>query len=142
MLTRYTPFERLSGFDRFPKMMEDMWGFSGTEKTAWYPAVDVLETDNELKFVVDLPGLTEKDVSVEIQDDRLTLKGERRFIKDEKKDNYIACERSYGSFMRQFRLDAPVNPNQIKAHFDHGVLNVTVPKIEVTAAKKIPITAK
>lgn len=123
-------------------MMDDMWGLAGSERANWYPPVDVVETDNEIKFVMDLPGLSEKDVTVEIQDDRLTLKGERKFAKDEKKDNYVVCERSHGSFVRQFRLDAPVNPNQIRAQFDHGVLNVTLPKIEVTAPKKIPIVSK
>lgn len=128
--------------DRFSKMMDEMWGLSGFEKTSWYPKVDVVETENELRFHVDLPGLTEKDVTVEVQDDRLILKGERKIAKDEKKDDYVVCERSYGAFQRQFRLDAPVNPNQIKATFEQGVLNVSVPKIEVTAPKKIPISAK
>ncbi|HXH62484.1 MAG TPA: Hsp20/alpha crystallin family protein [Fimbriimonadaceae bacterium] len=141
MLTRYSPFERFTNIDRFGKMMDELWNESGS-RSGWFPSVDVIETDNELKFVADLPGMSEKDVTVEVQDDRLTLRGDRKFTKDEKKDDYVMCERSYGSFQRQFRLDTPVKPKEIKATFEKGVLTVKVPKQPTTEPTKIAIAAR
>jgi HSP20 family protein len=105
------------------------------------PDVDVSETETELKIEADLPGVDERDVEVVLSDGRLTIKGEKRQEKEEKKKDYHLVERSYGSFARSIALPFVADPNQVKASFAKGVLTVTVPKpAEVKAKeKKIPV---
>ncbi len=141
MITRYSPLERFRSVDRFGKMMEELWGASNASTTTWFPAVDVVESEKELKFIADLPGLTEKDVQVELQNGLLTIRGERETFKDEKTDDYVLCERSCGSFERRFAIDASAQPNKIKADFEKGILTVTVPKAQVAKPTKIAISA-
>jgi HSP20 family protein len=140
MITRYSPIERLYSFDRFNKLMEELWGTEGTKRN-WFPAMDAIETEKEIKFVADLPGMTEKDINVELQDNLLTIRGERKSEETQKTQDYVLCERSYGSFERRFTVNASVKPDQVKASFEHGVLTVTVPKLEAPKPKKIAIEA-
>ncbi len=142
MLARYSPFERFKSIDRFGKVMDELWGAGNPSAFTWMPPVDVFETEKEVKFVADIPGLTEKDIDIEVQEDVLCIRGERKYSHEEKKDNCIFCERSYGEFERKFRLDSSVKPAQVKATFEKGVLTVTVPKHEYAEPKKIAITAK
>lgn len=139
MITRYSPIERMYSFDRFNKLMEELWGVGDRSKQTWFPAMDAIETEKEIKFMADLPGMTEKDINVELQDNVLTIRGERKSEETQKTQDYVLCERSYGSFERRFTVDASVKPDQIKASFDHGVLTVTVPKMEAPKPKKIAI---
>ena len=136
MITNLAPIERIRSFEHFNKMMEEMFG--GWTNT-WTPTVDIKETDKELKFICELPGLTEKDVAVEVRDNVLTITGKREFSEEEKKENYVRVERSYGSFQRAFTLNTPVKPEQIHATFKDGLLTVLVPKIEAPLPKKIPV---
>lgn len=135
MITRW-PTERLQSFERFSKMMDDVFGGTGD---VWMPVVDVKETPTELVFVAELPGLLEKDVEVELNGDVLTIRGLRELIREENKDDYVRIERNYGSFKRSFTIDIPVKPDAIQANFKHGLLTVTVPKVENRPAHKIPI---
>lgn len=140
MITRW-PGERLRSFDRFNQMMEDF--INGDElRTSWSPLVDVKETAKELTFEVELPGLQEKDVNVELIGDTLTISGSRETQSEEKKDEYVRIERSYGSFRRSFTLDIPVKREEINATFKNGLLTVTVPKAENRPTQKIAIEAK
>ncbi len=142
MITRYSPLERFRSVDRFGKMMEELWGATNASSSAWFPAVDVVESEKELKFIADLPGLTEKDVQVELQDSVLSIRGARETTKDEKTDDYVLCERSYGSFERRFVVDASAQPNKIKAEFAKGILTVTVPKSQAAKPTKIAISSR
>jgi HSP20 family protein len=119
--------------------MDEMMGPLSAPTQRWFPAVDVIEEENKVKFIADLPGLNEKDVTVEIQDDVLSIRGIRSTAKEERTDNYIVCERSSGTFERRFRLDAGVKQKDIKADFENGVLTVTVPKVVTAEPKKILI---
>ena len=105
------------------------------------PRVDVSETDKEVTVEAELPGVEEKDLDVSLADDVLTIKGEKKQEREEKKDTYRLTERSYGHFHRAMRLPFEPDPKKIKAAFKAGVLTVTVPKPpEVKAkAKKIAI---
>jgi HSP20 family protein len=105
------------------------------------PNVDVCENDKEFVFEVELPGIDEKDVQVTVRDGRLSLKGEKKSERDEKKDTYHLVERSYGSFERSFRLPDSADQEKIEADFNKGVLRIVVPKRAeaVRAEKKIPI---
>jgi HSP20 family protein len=90
--------------------------------------VDTAETEKAYEVTVELPGVEEKDVSVTLNDDVLTVKGEKRTERDETEKNYHLTERSYGAFERSFRLPENVDPGKIAAGFDKGVLKVTLPK--------------
>lgn len=105
------------------------------------PSIDVRETDKELVVEAELPGMDEKDVNVTLHDGVLAIKGEKKAEREEKKDNYHLMERSYGSFERSFRVGDNVDPDQVKATFEKGVLKVTMPKRPeaVKAEKRIPI---
>ena len=139
MITRW-PGERLRSFDRFSKMMEEMIG-ADEFRGAWSPVVDIKETPKELTFVAELPGMLEKDVEVELTGDVLTIRGTREFNTEEKKDDFVRIERSYGSFQRSFTLDIPVKQEEILASFKSGLLTVTVPKAESRLARKIEVKA-
>jgi HSP20 family protein len=96
--------------------------------TAMAPRIDVSEDDREIRVSAELPGVTEKDVDVTLQDDILTIRGERKAEQEDRQRNYHVMERSYGSFMRSLRLPFAVQPDQIQASFENGVLTVTIPK--------------
>ena len=116
--------------------------FGRTEAAATVaPDIDIRENDKEIILEAELPGIDEKDVELVVRDGVLSLKGEKKLERDEKKDNYHLVERSYGSFERSFRLPDSADEAQIKADFNKGVLRVVVPKRAeaVKAEKKIPI---
>jgi HSP20 family protein len=117
------------------------WGSPTTAGTAATPRVDVSETEGEIKIEAEMPGVDEKDVEIVLSDGRLTIKGEKKQEKEEKKKDYHLVERSYGSFARSIGLPFDVDPDQVKASFAKGVLTVTVPKPPEVKAKekKIPI---
>ena len=102
----------------------------GGEGGMLMPHMDVSETDKELKVCAELPGLSEKDIDVRLEDDVLVIRAEKKFERKDEKENYHFMERSYGTFQRALRLPGPVEPEQVKANFENGVLTVTVPKAE------------
>jgi HSP20 family protein len=108
---------------------------------SWRPVVDVVETDTELKVRAELPGLTHEDIELDLQDNVLTLRGEKKREKKDDKENYHCVERCYGSFCRSFSLPTGVKHEDIKATFKDGILEVCLPKAEEAKAKKIAITA-
>ena len=112
------------------------WGPPATAGMAAAPRIDVSETDTELKIEAELPGIDEKDVEVVLSDGRLTIKGEKKQEKEEKKKDYHLVERSYGSFARSIALPFEADPDQVKASFAKGVLTVTVPKPPEVKAKE------
>jgi HSP20 family protein len=102
----------------------------GNEGGILMPHMDVSETDKELKVCAELPGVSEKDVDVRLEDDVLVIRAEKKFERKDEKENYHFMERSYGTFQRALRLPGPVEPEQVQASFENGVLTVTVPKTE------------
>ena len=105
------------------------------------PSMDVAETDKEIEITAELPGLEEKDVQVNVADNVLTIKGEKKSEKEEKDKNYRMFERSYGSFSRTLDLPAGINPDSIKASLSNGVLKVTVPRPAPAQVKKVEVKA-
>lgn len=103
------------------------------------PRMDIAETDKDIEITAELPGLDEKDVQVNISDNVLTIKGEKKAEKEEKDKNYHIVERSYGSFYRALNLPAGVNADAIKANLSNGVLKVTVPKPAAAQPKKVEV---
>ncbi|CFX25194.1 Heat shock protein Hsp20 [Candidatus Filomicrobium marinum] len=92
------------------------------------PQINVSETDKEIMITAELPGVAEKDVDVTLDDDMLTISGEKRLEKKEEKENYHFVERSFGRFQRSLRIPHSVNPDQVKAQVENGVLTITMPK--------------
>jgi len=106
------------------------------------PRVDVTETDKEIEITAELPGLEDKDVQVDVADNVLIIKGEKKAEKDEKDRNYRVYERSYGSLYRALELPSGVDVDAIKASLSNGVLRVTVPKPASTKVKKVEVKTR
>jgi len=104
------------------------------------PAVDILEKDGSLVLQAELPGMNEKEITLKLEENVLTLSGERKFENEEKKDNYRRIERSYGSFSRSFTLPDTADRDKIKAEYKNGVLTVTVPLKDEAKPREVPIT--
>jgi HSP20 family protein len=115
------------------------FGAGSANTTKMLPTMDVAETEKEIEITAELPGLEEKDVQINIADNLLTIRGEKKAEKEEKDKNYRLVERSYGSFERTLELPEGVNPDAIKASIAKGVLRVTVPKPAPAQAKKIEV---
>jgi HSP20 family protein len=107
---------------------------------AFAPRTTVAETDKEYEVQVDLPGIKPEEVHVEMRGNELWLTGERKEEKEEKGKNYHRIEQEYGCFERVIPLPAPVGEDKIKAHYQNGVLKVTVPKSEAVRPKRVPIS--
>lgn len=107
--------------------------------TAWVPSVDVYETENELVIKADLPEIAEKDIDVRIENNTLTVRGERKLEQKVREENYLRMERSYGAFSRSFSLPNTVDTQAIKAEYKDGVLSVTLPKRAESKPKQVKI---
>jgi HSP20 family protein len=135
----FGPFlERVFGTEPFRTDLALPWSEDLSNRT-WKPAVDVKETDEAYVLNAELPGLEKKDIHITLEDNVLTLSGERRFEKETDKDNYHRIERAYGSFTRSFSLGGGVDAEKVQATFKDGVLTMTVPKTEETRPRQIEI---
>jgi HSP20 family protein len=106
----------------------------------WVPAVDVIENESDYTVRADLPGLSEQDIAIELDNDVLTVSGERRSEHEERAGGYLRIERGSGSFHRSLRLPEGIDPESITAGFENGVLEVTVPKPAQRTPRKVAIT--
>lgn len=125
------------GFPSFANMPS----LATTKSDLVLPSMDVTETDKEIEITAELPGLEEKDVQINVADNMLTIRGEKKAEKEEKDKNYRLVERSYGSFERTLQLPDGVNLDAIKANISKGVLTVTVPKPAPAQSKSIEVKA-
>ncbi|HEY5609977.1 MAG TPA: Hsp20/alpha crystallin family protein [Thermoanaerobaculia bacterium] len=144
VLTRFDqwdPFEELAALrTRMDRILART--AEGTLTTAWTPAVDVFETEDAIFLKAELPGLEQKDINVEIQENILTVEGERKLEDKVEEKGYQRIERSYGKFLRSFTLPPNVDPTKIMASFNNGVLDLRVPKKEEAKPKKITVQVK
>lgn len=143
-LVRWSPARELwnmqSEFDRFfNRFLERDAPETSYRLGAWEPAVDISETDEEYLIHADLPGLAKDDVKINYEDGVITIRGEKKQEKEEKKKNYHRTERSYGVFERSFRLPNRVEIGKVEAKFKDGVLELRLPKAEEARPKEIPI---
>ena len=143
--TRLDPFADLMGVrSEINRLFDSVAGHGGFDNTSvfsgdWAPAIDVFENDDKVVIKTELPGLSEKDIEVDILGDTLTIKGEKK-KEDEKKDkHYHRLERVYGSFHRSVTLPAEVTSEEAKATFKNGVLEIEVPKKEESKPKQITV---
>jgi len=107
--------------------------------SAWAPAVDIYETEQELVVKADLPDVDPKDLDIRVENNLLTIRGERKFEKKVNEENYLRVERSFGSFARSFTLANTVNTDAIKAEYQNGVLTLTIPKREEAKPKQVKV---
>ena len=137
-IVRWEPFASLE--DRVNRLFDQ--SFTRTTESdlaAWAPAVDIFETEHELVVKADLPDVPEKDIDVRVENNTLSIRGERKFEKDVNEENYLRVERAYGSFTRSFSLPNTVSPDAIRAEYNNGVLTVHLPKREESKPKQIKI---
>jgi HSP20 family protein len=141
-LTRWEPFCNLSTLQEQMNRFFDDSFFRFAEESAlttWAPAVDIYEDGDNLVLKADLPDINEKDLDLRIENNTLTLRGERKFEKKVNEESYFRVERRYGSFSRSFSLPNTVNSEAIKAEYKSGVLTVVLPKREESKPKQIKV---
>jgi HSP20 family protein len=138
----WDPFLSLRDLLRWDPFREMVPSFPAFEGVTFAPAFDVKETKEAFTFTADLPGIAEKDLQVQLSDNRLTISGKRESEKTEQGDTYYTTERSYGSFTRSFTLPDGLDSEKVRAELKNGVLSVTAPKRPEAQPKKISVTAK
>src|SRR5436309_6118950 len=141
-LARWEPFRGATSLqDHVNRLFNDDFERRGEESslTAWAPAVDIYETEHELVVKADLLEIDPKDLDIRVENNILTIRGERKFEKKVNEDNYLRVERAYGTFSRSFTLSNTVNADAIKAEYQNGVLTLTIPKREEAKPKQIKI---
>lgn len=140
-LIKWDPFREFGAFnERVGNFLGRNWE-APMSTTAWNPSVDIFENDNEVVIKAELPGLDAKAIDIKLENNVLTLKGERRFEKETKEENYHRIEREYGLFSRAFSLPVVVNPEKVIAEYKDGVLKIVLPKKEEIKPKPIKISA-
>ncbi len=142
VLTRWDPFRELNSLqNRMTRLFEDQLG--GREEAlttaAFVPPVDIYEDEHSIQLKLEVPGVDEKDLDLKVENNVLTVSGERKFEKEEKEENFHRVERRYGSFSRSFTLPNTVNTEDIQADYDHGVLKVRLAKRAEAKPKQIKV---
>lgn len=140
-LVRWDPARELASMevDRLNRMFSELWNEGFTR--SWMPAVDIYENDaHELVMKAELPDMKREDIQITFENGILTLKGERKFESDVKKENYQRLERHYGAFSRSFTLPATIDAARITAAYKDGVLTVRLPQREEAKPKQITVT--
>jgi HSP20 family protein len=127
--------------EQLGRLFGDVFERSAEENnlTAWAPAVDIFETEHELVVKADLPDIDPKDLDIRVENNILTIRGERKFEKKADEKDYLRVERAYGAFTRSFSLANTVNSDAIKADYQNGVLTLTIPKREEAKPKQIKV---
>jgi HSP20 family protein len=127
--------------DQFGRFFNELFDRVGQESnlTTWAPAVDIFENEHELVVKADLPDVDPKDLDIRVENNLLTIRGERKFEKKSDEGSYLRVERAYGSFARSFSLANTVNSEAIKADYQNGVLTLSIPKREEAKPKQIKV---
>lgn len=143
-LSRFEPFRTNSLQEQISRLFNEAFERSSDESsiTTWAPAVDIFETEHELVVKADLPDIKPEELDIRVENNILTIRGERKFEKKVDENNYLRVERSYGSFSRSFSLANTVNSEAIKAEYKNGVLTLTIPKREEAKPKQIKVNVE
>src|SRR5579871_6470109 len=137
-LSHYDPLTNLRVFeDAFTRFLSEP-----TTNRPWTPAVDIYETENELVLKADIPDVSQKDIDVRVENQTLTIAGERKFEPEESKKGYHRIERSYGNFVRSFAVPSTFDTDKISAEFHNGVLTVKLPKKEAAKPRQVKVEVK
>jgi HSP20 family protein len=139
-LVRWEPFRELTQLQgEVSRLMNGLLDGQSRAPQSWVPPLDVWETDNELVYAFDLPGIPEDKITIEAQDDTLTVSGERERATEEQGERFYRYERRYGSFARGVGLPAGIDTSKITASYANGVLEVHVPKPEEAKPRRIQL---
>ena len=144
-LTRWDPFRDLVTLqDRMNRLFDESvrnvrTGDEALSSATWSPAVDIYETANEVVVKAELPEVNQSDIDIQVENNTLTLRGERKFDKETKQENFHRIERAYGVFSRSFTLPSTVDQERIKADYKDGILRISLPKREASKPKQIKV---
>ena len=144
VLTRWEPFREFSTLqDRMNRLFRESYSGEGRDESlttsSFAPAVDVYEDEHKVTLKIEVPGIDEKDIDVRVENNTLTVHGERKIEKEEKEENYRRVERQYGSFTRTFTLPTTVDTENVSATYDKGVLKIALPKKAEAKPKQIKV---
>ena len=145
VLTRWEPFREFSTLqDRMNRLFRESYSGEGRDESlttsSFAPAVDVYEDEHKVSLKIEVPGIDEKDIDVRVENNTLTVHGERKIEKEEKEENYRRVERQYGSFTRTFTLPTTVDTENVAAVYEKGVLKISLPKKAEAKPKQIKVT--
>lgn len=146
-IVRYDPFRDLRSLQDevnrlFSTNLSRPFGDEGMARGAWNPSVDIYENKDQIVLEAELPGMKREDFDLSIENNVITLRGERRFEKQDEGDNFHRVERSYGSFARSFTLPQTVQTDEVTAEYRNGVLRVKMPKREEVKARRIEVAGE
>jgi HSP20 family protein len=132
-IIRWDPFRDLVTLrEKMNRLFEEAYSARGEERdlvsSSWSPSVDIYETEQALVLTAEVPGIVDKNIEIKLEDNTLTLKGDRKFEKETEEENYHRIERAYGSFYRSFSLPSHIDQDKIEAEHENGVLKITMPK--------------
>ncbi|HET6579541.1 MAG TPA: Hsp20/alpha crystallin family protein [Gemmatimonadales bacterium] len=140
------PLDSMTSLRRLNSVLDEAfnaWPFqsqeSGTLTSSWLPACDVFEDKDAVKIVAEVPGVRPEDVKISLENNLLTIRGEKKQQAEEKNERVHRYERSYGTFERTFSLPSTVDPDRIAANYEHGILTVSIPKAERARPREIPV---
>jgi HSP20 family protein len=145
VLTRFQPFREFSTLqDRINRVFRESYRGEGQDDSltasSFAPAVDVYEDEHKVTLKIDVPGIDEKDIDIRLENNALTVHGERKIETEEKEENYRRVERQYGSFTRNFTLPTTVDSENVSATYDKGVLKIALPKKAEAKPKQIKVS--
>ncbi len=144
-IIRWDPFRDLMTLrERMNRLFEDVFTSArGEEKdlisSSWTPAVDIYEDENQLVLTAEVPGIEEKDIEIKLEDNTLSIRGERKMEKETNEENYYRIEMAYGSFYRSFSLPNYIDQDKIQAEHENGILKITMPKRPELKPRKVKI---
>jgi HSP20 family protein len=144
VIARWDPFREFSTLqDRMNRLFRESYGPEGRDEalttSQFAPPVDVYEDEHNVVLKVEVPGIDEKDIDVRVENNVLTVHGERKVEKEEKEENFRRVERQYGSFTRTFTLPSTVDADRIQADYDKGILKIVLPKKAEAKPKQIKV---
>jgi HSP20 family protein len=144
LLTRWEPIRELAGLqDRMNRLFSDSFSAVTSQESlaagSFVPPVDVYEDEQGIRLKMEVPGIDEKDIDIRLENNLLTVRGERKLEKETKEENYHRIERSYGSFTRSFSLPNTVNTDEVKAAYGKGVLTISLGKRAEARPKQIKV---
>ena len=143
-INRFEPFRGSTLQEQFSRLFNEAWERNPQDAslTTWAPAVDIYETEHELVVKADIPEIKPEELDIRVENNILTIRGERKFEKKVNEENYLRVERTYGSFARSFSLANTVNSEAIKADYSNGVLTLSIPKREEAKPKQIKVNVE
>jgi len=145
VLTRFQPFREVATLqDRVNRLFRESYNGAASDESlttsTFAPAVDVYEDEHKVTLKIEVPGVDEKDIDVHVENNTLTVHGERKIEKEEKEENYRRVERQYGSFTRRFTLPTTVDTESVSANYEKGVLKIALPKKAEAKPKQIKVS--